>query len=56
MTDVQRVKVTVNKSRTFRVDTAFSTIVTGSPDIADVKSLERSRHLYSGQAAPVRPT
>ncbi|MGY3528360.1 type II and III secretion system protein family protein [Bradyrhizobium sp. USDA 4452] len=43
MSDVQRVKVTVNKSRTFRVDTAFSTIVAGSPDIADVKSL--SDHL-----------
>ncbi|MHC2437149.1 type II and III secretion system protein family protein [Bradyrhizobium sp. USDA 4451] len=43
MTDVQRVKVTVNKSRTFRVDTAFSSIVAGSPDIADVKSL--SDHL-----------
>jgi len=43
MTDVQRVKVIVNKSRTFRVDTAFSTIVAGSPDIADVKSL--SDHL-----------
>jgi pilus assembly protein CpaC len=43
MTDVQRVKVTVNKSRTFKVDTAFSTIVAGSPDIADVKSL--SDHL-----------
>ncbi|WGS22811.1 MULTISPECIES: type II and III secretion system protein family protein [unclassified Bradyrhizobium] len=43
MTDVQRVKVTVNKSRTFRVDTAFSTIVAGSPDIVDVKSL--SDHL-----------
>src|SRR5712672_3585895 len=43
MNDVQRVKVIVNKSRTFRVDTAFSTIVTGSPDIADVKSL--SDHL-----------
>jgi pilus assembly protein CpaC len=39
MNDVQRVKVTVNKSRTFRVDTAFSTIVAGSPDIVDVKSL-----------------
>src|SRR5712675_3667232 len=39
MNDVQRVKVIVNKSRTFRVDTAFSTIVAGSPDIADVKSL-----------------
>src|SRR5712671_1466217 len=43
MNDVQRVKVTLNKSRTFRVDTAFSTIVAGSPDIADVKSL--SDHL-----------
>ena len=43
MSDVQRVKVTVNKSRTFRVDSAFSTIVAGSPDIVDVKSL--SDHL-----------
>ncbi|WP_065750018.1 type II and III secretion system protein family protein [Bradyrhizobium paxllaeri] len=43
MSDVQRVKVTVNKSRTFRVDTPFSTIVAGSPDIVDVKSL--SDHL-----------
>lgn len=39
MSDVQRVKVIVNKSRTFRVDAAFSTIVAGSPEIADVKSL-----------------
>ncbi|MGY2905435.1 type II and III secretion system protein family protein [Bradyrhizobium sp. URHC0002] len=43
MNDVQRVKVTLNKSRTFKVDTAFSTIVAGSPDIVDVKSL--SDHL-----------
>ncbi|KWV56049.1 pilus assembly protein CpaC [Bradyrhizobium macuxiense] len=43
MTDVQRVRVTINKSRTFKVDTAFSTIVAGSPDIVDVKSL--SDHL-----------
>src|SRR5438477_148931 len=43
MSDVQRVKVIVNKSRTFRVDAAFSTIVAGSPDIAEVKSL--SDHL-----------
>src|SRR5216683_7894347 len=43
MSDVQRVKVIVNKSRTFKVDTAFSTIVAGSPDIVDVKSL--SDHL-----------
>src|SRR3954451_21180339 len=39
MSDVQRVKVIVNKSRTFRVDSAFSTIVAGSPDIAEVRSL-----------------
>lgn len=37
--EVQRVKVTLNKSRTFRVDTPFSTIVAGSADIVDVKSL-----------------
>src|SRR5216683_916115 len=43
MTDVQRVKVILNKSRSFRVNTAFSTIVAGSPDIVDVKSL--SDHL-----------
>src|SRR6185437_7023945 len=43
MHDVQRVNVTINKSRTFRVETAFSTIVAGSPDIVDVKSL--SDHL-----------
>lgn len=39
MSDVQRVRVIVNKSRTFRVETAFSTIVAGSPEIVDVKSL-----------------
>jgi len=43
MNDVQRVRVTLYKSRTFKVDTAFSTIVAGSPDIVDVKSL--SDHL-----------
>jgi pilus assembly protein CpaC len=43
MSDVQRVKVVVNKSRTFRVATAFATIVAGSADIIDVKSL--SDHL-----------
>lgn len=41
--DVQRVKLVVNKSRTFKVDTAFATIVAGSSDIIDVKSL--SDHL-----------
>jgi pilus assembly protein CpaC len=39
MNDVQRVKVVLNKSRTFRVDAPFSTIVAGSPEIVDVKSL-----------------
>lgn len=39
MSDVQRVRVVVNKSRTFKVDTAFATIIAGSPDIIDVKSL-----------------
>src|SRR5258708_26321460 len=47
MNDVQRVKVVVNKSRTFKVDTAFSTIVAGSPDIVDVKSL--SDHMIYAQ-------
>src|SRR5215475_13384490 len=41
--DVQRVRVIVNKSRTFRVEQAFATIVAGSSDIIDVKSL--SDHL-----------
>jgi pilus assembly protein CpaC len=39
ITDVQRVKLIVNKSRTFRVNKPFSTIVAGSPDIIDVNSL-----------------
>lgn len=43
MNDVQRVKVVVNKSRTFKVDAPFATIVAGSSDIVDVKSL--SDHL-----------
>ena len=50
MNDVQRVKVTVNKSRTFRVDTAFSTIVAGSPEIADVRSISDHVNLHPGQA------
>src|SRR5260370_16744972 len=50
MNDVQRVRVIVNKSRTFRVDTAFSTIVTGSPDIADVKSLSDHLIYIQGKA------
>lgn len=43
ISDVQRVKITINKSRTFRVNAPFSTIVAGSPEIIDVKSL--SDHL-----------
>lgn len=39
VSEVQRVKVTLNKSRTFRVDVPFSTIISGSSDIIDVKSL-----------------
>jgi pilus assembly protein CpaC len=37
--EVHRVTVIVNKSRTFRVERPFATIVAGSPDIADVKPL-----------------
>jgi pilus assembly protein CpaC len=39
VTDVHKVTVVVNKSRTFRVERPFATIVAGSPDIADVKPL-----------------
>jgi pilus assembly protein CpaC len=42
---VRRVVVTINKSRTFRLDKAFSTAVVGSPDIADVLPLT-DRSLY----------
>lgn len=47
--DVQRIKVTVNKSRTFRVATAFSTIVAGSADIIDVKSLSDHQIYIQGK-------
>ncbi|AMN43696.1 type II and III secretion system protein family protein [Rhodoplanes sp. Z2-YC6860] len=50
ISDVQRVKVTLNKSRTFRVDTAFSTIVAGSPEIIDVKSLSDRLIYIQGKA------
>src|SRR5437667_8527019 len=50
MSDVQRVKVTLNKSRTFRLDTAFSTIVAGSPEIVDVKSLSDHLIYIQGKA------
>jgi pilus assembly protein CpaC len=53
-TDVQRVKVTVNKSRTFRVEEAFTTVVAGSPDIADVRSL--SDHVIYVQGKQVGTT
>jgi pilus assembly protein CpaC len=54
MTDVHRVKVTVNKSRTFRVEDAFTTVVAGSPDIADVRSL--SDHVIYVQGKQVGTT
>jgi len=47
--DVQRVRVTVNKSRTFRVETPFSTIVAGSTDIIDVKSLSDHQIYIQGK-------
>ena len=50
LSEVQKVRVTLNKSRTFRVDAAFSTIVTGSPDIADVKSLSDHLIYIQGKA------
>src|SRR5947208_2049157 len=37
--DVRRVTVILNKSRTFKVERPFATIVAGNPDIADVKPL-----------------
>ena len=42
---VRHVVVTLNKSRTFRLDKAFSTAVVGSPDIADVLPMT-DRSLY----------
>ena len=42
---VRHVVVTLNKSRTFRLDKSFSTAVVGSPDIADVLPLT-DRSLY----------
>jgi len=49
--EVQRVKVTVNKSRTFRVDTPFATIVPGSADIIDVKALSDQLIYIQGKQA-----
>ena len=39
LTDVRKVTVVVNKSRTFKVERPFATVVAGNPDIADVKPL-----------------
>jgi pilus assembly protein CpaC len=44
-TSVRRVVVTLNKSRTFHINTPFSSAVVGSPDIADVLPLT-DRSLY----------
>src|SRR5436309_2431793 len=49
--EVQRVKVTLNKSRTFRVDTPFATIVPGSADIIDVKALSDQLIYIQGKQA-----
>ncbi|SRR5579883_297363 len=42
---VRRFVVTINKSRTFRLDKSFATAVVGSPDIADVLPMT-DRSLY----------
>jgi pilus assembly protein CpaC len=42
---IRRVVVTLNKSRSFRLDRSFSTAVVGSPDIADVLPMT-DRSLY----------
>jgi pilus assembly protein CpaC len=42
---IRRVVVTVNKSRSFRLDKTFSTALVGSPDIADVLPMT-DRSLY----------
>src|SRR5258708_26326849 len=50
VSDVRKVTVIVNKSRTFRVERPFATIVAGSPDIADVKPLgDRSIYVLGKQ-------
>jgi pilus assembly protein CpaC len=51
MTNIKRVRVILNKSSTFRVDPAFSTIVAGSPDITDVKSLSDRLIYIQGKRA-----
>jgi len=50
MSDVQRIKVIVNKSRSFKVERPFATIVAGNPDIAEVKPLgDRSIYVLGKQ-------
>jgi len=50
VSDVRRVTIIVNKSRTFKVERPFATIVAGSPDIADVKALgDRSIYVLGKQ-------
>lgn len=50
MSDVQRVKVILNKSRSFKVERPFTTIVAGNPDIAEVKPLgDRSIYVLGKQ-------
>ncbi|HLX17723.1 MAG TPA: type II and III secretion system protein family protein [Bradyrhizobium sp.] len=50
MNDVQRVKVVVNKSRSFKLERPFATIVAGNPDIAEVKPLgDRSIYVLGKQ-------
>src|SRR5579863_6725852 len=50
MSDVQRVKVVVNKSRSFKLERPFATIVAGNPDIAEVKPLgDRSIYVLGKQ-------
>jgi len=47
---VQRVKVILNKSRSFQVERPFTTIVAGNPDIAEVKPLgDRSIYVLGKQ-------
>ena len=50
---VRHVVVTLNKSRTFRLDKAFSTAVVGSPDIADVLPMtDRSLYVQGKKSVP----
>jgi pilus assembly protein CpaC len=50
VTDVRKVTVVLNKSRTFRVERPFATIVAGQPEIADVKPLgDRSIYVLGRQ-------